>query len=130
MKQAWLIGTFGILSSFCLLSACSASNKWVYVAQDSREYQYYFNNTTSQKQGDNVTYDQMIAFPAPQNGMTASTSQFTGSCKSRIVTEDKQSVVMNGQSKSLTMTTKNGKMFLQENSELGKILTAVCKFNK
>ena len=130
MKQAWLIGTFGILSSFCLLSACSASNKWVYVAQDSREYQYYFNNTTIQKQGDNVTYDQMIAFPAPQNGMTASTSQFTGSCKSRIVTEDKQSVVMNGQSKSLTMTTKNGKMFLQENSELGKILTAVCKFNK
>jgi uncharacterized protein YfaP (DUF2135 family) len=130
MKQAWLIGTFGVLSSFCLLTACSASNKWVYIAQDSRGYKYHFNNTTIQKQGDNVIYDQMIILSVPQNGMTASTSQLTGSCKSRIATEDKQAVVVNGQSKPLTMTLKGGKMFLQENSELGKVLTAVCQFSK
>lgn len=130
MKQAWLTATFGVLSSFCLLSACSASNKWVYVAQDSRGYKYNFNNTTIQKQGDNVTYDQMIILSVPQNGMTASNSQFTGSCKTRVVAEDKQAVIMNGQSKPLTMTTKGGKMFLQESSELGKVLTAVCQFSK
>ena len=130
MKKAWLIGTFGILSSFCLLSACSASSQWVYVTQDSRGYKYHFNNTTIQKQGDNITYEQMIALPSPQNGMSASTSQFTGSCKTKVVTEDKQAVIMNGQSKPLTMTMKGGKMFLPENSELGKVLTAVCQFKK
>ena len=130
MKKAWLIGIFGILSSFCLLSACSASNKWVYVAQDSRGNKYHFNNTTIQKQGDNVTYNQMITLPVPENGMTDGTSQFTGSCKTRVVAEDKQAVVVNGQSKPLTMTMKSGKMFLQEEWELGKVLTAVCQFSK
>ncbi len=130
MKKAWLIGTFGILSSFYLLSACSASNQWVYVAQDSRGYKYHFNNTTIQKQGDNVIYDQMIIFSVPQNGMTASTSQLTGSCKTRVVAEDKQAVVVNGQSKPLTMTMKGGTMLLTENTEMGKVLTAVCQFKK
>lgn len=130
MKKAWLVGIFGISSSFFLLFACSASSQWVYVTQDSRGYKYHFNNTTIQKQGDNITYDQMIALPNPQNGMSASTSQFTGSCKTKVVTESKQAVVMNGQSKLLKMTMKGGRMFLQENSEMGKVLMAACKFKK
>lgn len=102
----------------------------MYVAQDSRGYKYHFDNTTIQKQGDNITYDQMIALPSPQNGISASTSQFTGSCKTKVVTEDKQAVIVNGQSKPLKMTMKGGKMFLTENSEMGKVLTAVCQFKK
>lgn len=130
MKKALLTATFATLPLFCLLPASIASNKWVYVAQDSRGYKYHFNNSTIKKQGDNVTYDQMITFSKPQNGMTAGTSQLAGSCKSRVVAEDKQAVVFNGQSRLLKMTTKGGKMYLPENSELGKVLSAVCQFRK
>jgi len=125
MKKAWLVGIFGILSSFCLSSACFASNKWVYVAKDSRGYRYHFNNTTIQKRGDSITYDQMIALPSPQNGISASTSQFTGSCKTRVVTESKQAVILNGQSKPLKMTMTGGKMLLTENTEMGKVMQEV-----
>ena|GEM_PF-2301265 len=130
MKKVWLVLTFGILTSFCLQPAFSAGSKWTYVVSDSRRLKYHFNNNTIQKQGDNVIYEQMIIFPVPQNGMTGGTSQFKGSCKSRVVTQDKQAVIFKGQVKPLKMTTKGGKMLLPEKSELGKVLTAVCKSKK
>ncbi len=130
MKQAWLIGISSVLSSFCLLSAYGANNKWVYVAQDSTGYKYHFNSTTIKKIGDNITYDQMITFSAPEYGMTGNTSHFKASCKNRVAIEGNYAAIINGQSRPFKMNKEFTRMYLKEDSELGKVLTAVCQFKK
>lgn len=129
-KKALLTSTFTTLLLFWLVPVGITSNKWVYVATDSRGYKFYYDNSTIKKVGDKITYDQMITFSAPQYGMTGGTSQLKASCKNRVAIEGKYAAIANGQSRPYKMNEEFTRMYLNENSELGKVLNAVCKFRK
>ncbi len=128
MIKTLLILNFCTISLFSIFSSSSnANNKWIYIVTDSRGYKFHLNNSSIRKQGDKIAYEQMIEFNKPTSGMTAYTSKFNGSCKTRMAVESNHAGIVKGQSKPIQIKGQLG-YYLEKNTEMGKVLTSACQF--